>query len=202
MFQDTQLLEQEIRRGHCIDLLPGVEKLDLVVTDPPYAFTGSGPEHEMTATVAIALRECANRMAKGSWMIVFCASSWRSVNYTIEAVRGIMDPVRFGTWVKPNPRSRVIIPGWKWSTVNVVAMRKGNKNRPEVKPSEILDHISAAPIYNGRRAQLPDEVCDWAIAPFAIPGGVFLDPFAGSGALVRSAHRHGMNALGFELQET
>jgi DNA modification methylase len=60
---------------------------------------------------------------------------------------------------------------------------------------------AAAPIYNGRRAQLPAEVAEWAVAPFAIPGGNFLDPFAGSGALVNAAERHGMNALGFEIQE-
>lgn len=191
-----------ITRGHCIDLIESVETLDLVVTDPPYAFTGSGPEHEMTATVAIALRECAQRLTRGSWMIVFCASSWRSVNYTIESVRGIMDPVRFGAWVKPNSRSRVVIPGWKWSMVNVVAMRKGPKNRPEIVPSEILDHIVAPPIFNGRRAQLPAEVADWAVMPFAIPGGNFLDPFAGSGALVQAATRAGMNSRGFEVQAT
>lgn len=190
-----------IERGHCVDLIQKVEELDLVVTDPPYAFTGSGPEHEMTATVAIALRECATRLKRGSWMVVFCASSWRSVNYTVEAVRGILDPVRFGTWVKPNPRSRVVIPGWKWGAVTVIAMRKGPKNRKELAPSEIKDWIEAEPVYKGRRAQLPPEVCDWAVEPFAIPGGRFLDPFAGSGALVDAAARCDMEAMGFEIQE-
>lgn len=183
-----------------IDLLSDVGALDLVVTDPPYAFTGSGPEHEMTATVAIALRECAQKLTKGSWMIVFCASSYRSVHYTIESCRGILDPVRFGSWVKPSPRSRVIIPGWKWGVVQVVAMRKGNKNRKELSPSDILDYIIADPVYDGRRAQLPTAVCDWAVEPFAIPGGHFLDPFAGSGGLVQSAEKFGMKARGFEVQ--
>lgn len=195
--------DRAIKRGHCIDLLNAETNrtLDLVVTDPPYAFTGSGPEHEMTATVAIALRECATRLVKGSWMIVFCASSWRSVNYTIESVRGILDPIRFGTWIKPSSRSRVIIPGWKFSSVTVVAFRKGNKNRIEVKPSAIQDSIVAAPVYNGRRAQLPQEVCDWAVSPFVIPGGKFLDPFCGSGGLVKAAELHGMLATGYEIQE-
>lgn len=189
-------------RGHATDLITDVGKLDLVVTDPPYAFTGSGPEHEMTATVAVVLRECAQRLTRGSWMIVFCASSWRSVNYTVEAVRGVLDPIRIGVWVKPNPRSRVVIPGWKWGTVAVVAFRKGPKNREELKPREIKDYIEAPALIEGRRAQLPEIVCDWAVEPFAIPGGQFLDPFAGSGSLVRSAIKFGMEARGFEIQET
>lgn len=192
----------KIVRGHATDLVGAVDKLDLVVTDPPYAFTGSGPEHEMTATVAVVLRECAVRLRRGSWMIVFCASSWRSVNYTVEAVRGVLDPIRLGAWVKPKPRSRVVIPGWKWGQVTVVAFRKGPKNREEISPSPVKDYIEADPVLNGRRAQLPEAVCDWAVAPFAIYGGAFLDPFAGSGGLVKSASKFGMDAVGFEVQES
>lgn len=188
-----------IKLGHAVDLLRDCGPLDLVVTDPPYAFTGSGPEHELTASVAIALREAAQKLTTGSWMLVFCAASWRSVNYTIESCRGVLDPVRIGTWVKLNPRSRAVIPGWKWSTVPVIAMRKGPKNREELKPSQILDHIIAAPETTGRRAKLPDAVCRWAVEPFAIPGGKFLDPFAGSGGLVLAAEQFGMDATGYDI---
>jgi DNA modification methylase len=61
--------------------------------------------------------------------------------------------------------------------------------------------VLAEPVKNGRRAQLPQSVCDWAVAPYAVPGGTFLDPFAGSGALVQAAERAGMRATGFEIQE-
>jgi DNA modification methylase len=190
-----------IIRGHATDLIKDFGDIDLCVTDPPYAFTGSGPEHEMTATVAVVLRECAKRLKAGSWMLVFCASSWRSVNYTIESVRGILDPIRFGVWVKPNPRSRVVIPGWKWGTVNVIAFRKGPKNRQEIKPSQIQDSIICEAETKGRRAILPEKVCLWAVAPFAFPGGVFLDPFSGSGRLPLTAKLFGMQSFGFEIQE-
>ncbi len=175
------------------------QELDLIVTDPPYAFGGSGSEHALSATVAIVLRESATRLKRGSWMVVYCASSWRSTAYAIESVRGIVEPVRFATWVKPQSRTKVNVPGWAWASVNIVAFRKGPKNRPELEPHPNLDWIEASPVTNGRRAELPKEVARWSVQPFIIPGGVFLDPFAGPGAIVHAAAAEGMSAWGFEV---
>ncbi len=188
-----------ILEGDALDLLEVWDKdLDLIVTDPPYAFGGSGSEHALSATVAIVLRESATRLKRGSWMIVYCASSWRSTAYAIESVRGIVDPVRFATWVKPQSRTKVNVPGWAWASVNIVAFRKGPKNRSELEPSPTLDWIEAPPVINGRRAELPASVARWSVEPFVIPKGVFLDPFAGSGAIVDAAAKEGMSAWGFE----
>lgn len=187
-----------IRRGDALDLLNEFGHApDVVVTDPPYAFGGSGGEHALSATVAVVLRESAVRLKRGGWMVVFCASSWRSTAYMVEAVRGIMEPVRIGTWCKPVAKTKARTPGWQWATVNAVAMRKG---KGEGSPSGVLDHITAEPVKKGRRAELPPEVADWAVSPFAVEGGILLDPFAGSGAIPRAAERAGMTGIGFEKQ--
>jgi DNA modification methylase len=186
-----------VTTGDALDLIQAFpEAIDLLVTDPPYAFGGSGGEHALSATVAVVLREAAQRLAPGSWAVVFAASSWRSTAYMVEAVRGVLEPVRIGTWTKPESRTKVATAGWRWASVNAIAFRKGKAR--ETKTSILLDHICAAPIRNGRRAELPPEVAAWAVDPFAIPDGVFLDPFAGSGALPRAAAQAGMNAYGFE----
>lgn len=191
------ILTPTIREGDSLDLTLGFEhRPDLIVTDPPYAFSGSGAEHELTATVAVTLREAAQKLLPGSWMLVMAASSWRSTSYMVDALRGVVEPVRIGTWIKPESRTRVTTSGWRWASVNVVAFRKG-KSR-DLGASELLDHITAPPVKVGRRAELPPEVADWAVAPFAVPGGIFLDPFAGSGALPAAAARAGMQAFGFE----
>jgi DNA modification methylase len=187
----------EIIPGDSLDLiLRQLEAPDLVVTDPPYAFGGSGAEHAISATVAVVLRETATRLKKGRWMLVMCASSWRSTAYMVEAVRGIVDPVRVATWCKPAARTKAQTVGWKWASVNVVAFRKGKAD--EAPAVDMLDHILAPPVVNGRRAELPPEVARWMVAPFAVPGGLLLDPFAGSGAILRAAEEHGMRAIGFE----
>lgn len=172
---------------------------DLIATDPPYAFGGSGAEHAISATVAVVLRESARQLKRGGWMVVFCASSWRSQAYMVESVRGILDPIRTATWAKPVAKTKVRTPGWAWQTVSVIAFRKGKS--ADLKPLEVPDFIVAEPVTNGRRAQLPDSVAAWAVAPFVIPGGVSLDPFAGSYALPRACAASGMTAVGFEKGE-
>lgn len=195
-----------IHRGDALELITSPEwtdrKLDLVVTDPPYAFSGSGSEHALSATVAVVLREAAQRLARGSYMLVFSASSFRSILYGVEAVRGILDPVRIGTWTKPEAKTKVKTAGWEWASVAVSVFRKGPKNRPDldVGAFKLLDHVNHAPVIRGRRAELPPNVGRWALAPYCIPGGMFLDPFAGFGALVSAARDFGMDAHGFEVK--
>lgn len=186
-----------MRQGDALDLVGAFEHpIDLLVTDPPYAFGGSGGEHALSATVAIVLREAARKLAPGSWAVVFAASSWRSTAYMVESLRGVLEPVRIGTWTKPESRTKVATAGWRWASVNVITFRKG-KTR-DLGDCTLLDHICAEPVKNGRRAELPPSVAEWAVAPYAVPDGIFLDPFAGSGALPEAAAQLGMEAYGFE----
>jgi hypothetical protein len=187
--------QPKIIKGDSLDLLGSFGPIDLIVTDPPYAFGGTGAEHAITATVSIVLREAARKLKTGGWMVVFAASSYRSTAYMIESVRGIMEPVRSGSWVKPRPKTKTNTSGWKWQKIDVIAMRKGKSKLP---PIDMADWIECEPVINGRRAELPPSVANWAVAPFAQVGGVFLDPFAGSGALVRAASGLGMRSFGFE----
>lgn len=190
----------EIRSGHALDLIGGIEpkSLELLATDPPYAFGGRGAEHALAATVAVVLREASYRLRPGGWAVIFSASSWRSTSYMIDATRGLLEPIRTGTWAKPKARSKVRTPGWAWASVNVLVLRRPGR-RVSGKPSASLDYIVEEPLVNGRRAELPPAVASWAVGPFAEGGGRMLDPFAGSGALCRAASDAGMEALGFEL---
>jgi hypothetical protein len=188
----------ELRQGHALDLIRDVPPgLHLIATDPPYAFDGHGAEHALGAVVANVLRESAYRLCKGGWAVIFAASSWRSTFYMVESMRGILEPVRLGTWAKPSSRTKVRTPGWAWASVNVVVLRK--PGAPGLGgASELLDYVVAPPLINGRRAELPAVVAEWAVAPFAVPGGRMLDPFAGSGALCHAAALAGMDALGLD----
>lgn len=188
-----------IKAGDALDLLQESKtKFDLIATDPPYAFSGSGKEHALSATVAIVLRESAKRLKRGCWMVIFCASSWRSIAYTVESVRGIIEPVRVATWCKPTSRTKTRTPGWAWTTVKVIAFRKGKSD--VYIPGESPDHIVIPPLTKGRRSELPAEVAAWAVSPFTVDGGTMLDPFAGSGALCKAASKDGMRSIGFELE--
>lgn len=189
-----------ILTGDALELIESWQEVpDLIATDPPYAFGGSGDEHALSATVAVVLRESARRLAKGRWMLVMCASSWRSQSYMVEAVRGVVEPIRTATWCKPEPRTKTRTAGWQWTSVKVIAFRKGKSLEDE--PSGLLDHILEPPVINGRRAELPPRVASWVVEPYAVRGGLMLDPFAGSGALVVAAEALGMRGVGFERKD-
>ncbi|HEX8781677.1 MAG TPA: hypothetical protein VF728_10990 [Nocardioides sp.] len=190
-----------IHRGHTLDLVDRMSTYDLLATDPPYAFGSQGTdEHAISATVVCALRESAHRLRRGGFAVVFAASSWRSTAYMIEAVRGVLQPVRFGTWAKPVARSKVRTAGWAWASVNVIVMRRPGKSTDAGRPVPELDYIVEAPVMNGRRAELPPRVAEWAVAPFATDGGIAFDPFAGTGALLTAAANAGMRAVGIEIE--
>ena len=93
-------------------------------------------------------------------------------------------------------RCKVKTSGWQWASINVIAFRKGKAIDPSA--SDFLDYINAAPIKSGRRAELPPEVAQWMVKPFAVNGGTMLDPFAGSGAILKAASDAGMRAIGYE----
>lgn len=195
----------EIVRGHALDLIETLtEQPDLIVTDPPYAFGGTGDEHAISATVATVLRESARRLKKGRWMLVMCAASWRSTSYMVESVRGIVEPVRIATWCKPAARTKVRTSGWEWASVNVIAFKKGKAlldcGPHPYQEAPALDHITAEPVKKGRRAELPPQVAFWMVRPFAVRGGLLLDPFAGSGAILCAGEQCGMRTMGYEVQ--
>jgi DNA modification methylase len=197
---DTQgsgkVLNMELRKGDALDLISAMaETPDLVVTDPPYALRGDGDEHAISATVAIVLREAAVRLRKGGWMLVMCASSWRSQAYMVESVRGILEPIRTLTWCKPVARTRAKTSGPAFASVQVLVFKKG---KSDVPPSIMLDHITAEPVKNGRRAELPWQVAEWMVTAYGKEGDLLLDPFAGSGAILKAAERYGIRSIGFE----
>jgi len=194
-------MSPDIRQGHATDLLTGWmgEPPSLIATDPPYALGGEGAEHAISATVAVALREAARLLLPGGWMVVFAASSWRSVYYMVEATRGLLTPKRVATWAKPAASTKARTAGWAWASVLVLALQRPGDKVPDRPPTNTPDHILCPPERHGRRAQLPYEVAAWAVAPYAVPGAVMLDPFAGSGMLCQAAEAAGMTAVGLEL---
>jgi hypothetical protein len=190
-----------IQRGDALDLISTLtEPIDLLCSDPPYAFGGDGDEHALSATVAIVLREAAKKLKPGRFAVLFAASSWRSQCYMAESVRGILTPVRTAVWCKPTCRTKTRTVGFNWQTVSVMVFRRG-KAAKDYATSNTPDFIVAPPLTVGRRAALPAVVADWSVSPFAVSGGLAIDPFAGSGALLDAAERAGMRAVGFERSE-
>jgi hypothetical protein len=106
----------------------------------------------------VALREYASKLRRERWMLVMCASCWRSTSYMVEAVRGVVEPVRVAHWNKPVARTRASTGGWRWASVHVIAFRKGKA--VDATPSGHLDHITAAPLTTGRLCRTHSETAE------------------------------------------
>jgi len=152
-------------KGDALDLILELqERPTIIVTDPPYALRGDGDEHAISATVAIVLREAAKKLAPGGWMLIMCASSWRSQAYMVESVRGLVEPVRTLTWCKPAARTKARTSGPSFASVQVLAFKKG---KSAVEPADLLDHITAPPLTVGRRRSCPRKWLTGWFAPMA-----------------------------------
>lgn len=166
---------------------------DLVVTDPPYAMGGVDGEWRLTAEVAIALRDAAKIVKRRDGaMVVLAASSGRSVEFMSSAVG--LPLKRILTWHRPDARTAARS-GWRFDTVLALVF---GKVPPEGGSSSFISSSSPKP--SGHKAEIPDDVADWLLAPFAAPR-ITLDPFCGSGALLAAAQRRGHAVIGLDTDQ-
>jgi DNA modification methylase len=202
-----------IYHGNCLEIMPQLEQVDHVVTDPPYeaeahtlqrriGASGGVEEEPLTfgaideATRLEAAAEMA-RLAK-RWTLVFCQIE------ATEKWRAALEPLvykRTCVWVKPNcmPQLTGDRPGMGYETF-VACHRKGRSTwngggRSGVfrhnKPQEAGEHQTRKPLY------LMTEL----VSLFTDIGDLVLDPFCGSGTTLRAAKDLGRRAIGIELEE-
>lgn len=213
-------------RGDCLEILHDVCAADALITDPPYssggqfrgdrakdtrvkyASTGSGNRetcHDFAGDtrdqrgfmywsalwLGAALRACA----PGSPCVVF--TDWRQLPSVTDAIqaggwvwRGIVP------WVKPAPRPSMgrfaqACEFVAWGSAGAMPIERGVGCLPGF-------YRHAAPTEREHVTQKPDRLMD-DLVEICAPGGVILDPFAGSGTTGAAALRTGRGFVGIEI---
>ena len=212
--------------GECLEVLPLLDGVGAVITDPPYssggAFRGDRTrstvaKYVQTGTVAYrpefagdsrdqraylawcSLWMLAARNASVEGAPIACFTDWRQLPVTTDAIQSA---------------------GWTWRGVAVWSKKYGRVNSAGFSaaceflpfgsngPAQERDdypggHISCSPESGDDKlhiAQKPLTVMGWAcrIAPI---GATILDPFMGSGSTLLAARLNGRKSIGIEVDE-
>lgn len=205
--------------GDCREILPALEPVDCVVTDPPYsdrthegARSGANivgdPSRlcdrtpiDFDPTTAEGLRHTFGLLRFRRWLVSFM--DYRMVPTLEDRPPENMRGVRMGIWVKHNaaPQFTGDRPGMGWEAIWIahahrekgVRMRwnGGGHHAVWAYNTEQGPHPTMKPLPLVKRL----------VTLFSDEGDTILDPFAGSGTTLLAARDLGRKSMGIELKE-
>jgi len=179
--------------GDCQDILPHLDPVDLVLTDPPWNLGYFKNDNLPWDEYALWLRKIATqleKMAKTVWIF----QSSKSIPYIAHLFVGwhfFANPKSFCQLIKGqisnawdiayfnNSESFVGVTGWRnWHLANNSNNRNSDKTHPTSRPLDTMKYIIG--MYSHT---------------------TILDPFMGSGTTLVAAKQLGRKAIGIEIEE-
>ena len=179
-----------VYHGDARDVLPELASVDAVVTDPPYGLDFEYDEWQDTREAWHALMDDVVpllRMLAPFVVLPTCGIDrlpWWYANHA---------PDWLLAWYKGSPGhlSKVGFNAWEALVVY---------GRP---PRPIHDYFQSPCGFdpNGHPCPKPVGWATWLVSRACLPGGTVLDPFCGSGTVLRAAKSLNRHAVGVELSE-
>ena len=207
-----------IYHGDCLDVLPEIGQVHLVLTDPPYSLSvandhqiGKGtrrlnffPGDQDWAQMTLGVIERLE-VAAGLSPAVYVWCGHRQFGPITEAFEALGFKTRFLVWRKACPVPAP--PGVGWDSAAelcVYAFRAGRAWLPPTgtKCPNVIDADSYRHGQPGKVDHPTQKPMATALIPlqFSCPeGGTVLDPFMGSGSTLKAAELEGFDAIGIEL---
>ena len=216
----------EVHLGDCLEVLPTLDAVDHVITDPPYSEhvhsksragsrtldrTGFIADYSRAVDfgfdpVTEALRAGIAAIRAHRWTLVF--SDVESAHlWSAALVCGGLDYVRTGAWVKLNgtPQFTGDRPGVGFEAVTI-CHPKGRKRwngggLPALWTHAVVKNHPGQADTRLHPTQKPIGLLIEQVEQFTDPGDLILDPFMGSGTTLVAAKQLGRRAIGVELEE-
>jgi DNA modification methylase len=184
--------------GDCREILPQLEPVDLVLTDPPYGIahsSGMGGRHgdcSIEGDADCSLRDAALRLARFRGAFVFGSpkvskpAGWKSV-----LIWNKGEHVGMGDLQMP----------WKPNFEEIYVLGEGFKGR---RDSSVLHFLAVAGCVGRVKSrwhpdEKPVELLRYLLSKHS--AGTVLDFFCGSGSTLRAAKDLGIRSIGIELTE-
>ncbi len=198
--------------GDCMDVLPTLERVDAVITDPPYgdkthnnakSNKGGGSGIKAIDFKAIDFKAISElldmlRPICEGWIIA--NMDWRHIAALEFEKHSFYELVRFGIWLKSNPMPQISAdrPANGWDGIAYIYPRDkkkqwhgggchGNWHGPVITNG---DHPTGKPV---------DMVGSW-VSRFTRRGQAILDPFMGSGTTGVACAQLGRTFIGIERE--
>jgi site-specific DNA-methyltransferase (adenine-specific) len=204
--QLTHIGDATLYLGDALNILPALDAVDVIITDPPYgprthagALTLKADSlsplvdfKSMSEENFIGFCGHAVKLAK-RWIVLSC--EWR---YVAALERAGLPLVRFGLWLKPDgaPQFSGDRPGMGWEAVAILH-REGRKHWNGGGHHAVW-------VCNVERGEHPTQkplalLMNW-VKMFADEGETVLDPFMGSGTTGIACARLGCKFIGIEIR--
>jgi site-specific DNA-methyltransferase (adenine-specific) len=174
-----------IYHGDCREILPQLEPVDLVLTDPPYGI-GFGKKHtKWSANRGVVLGNWDTKIPDVNFVLPFgkVVVIWGGERFNLPISRGWL------SWIKPDAPPTFTSFELAWTNLD--------------RPARWVEHSISA--MNAERVahptQKPLRVITWCIAQTFPDAQTILDPFMGSGTTLRAAKDLGRKAIGIEIEE-
>jgi site-specific DNA-methyltransferase (adenine-specific) len=201
----------ELWLGDCREILPTLDGVDCVVSDPPYGANDTHAGHLSSITLkngepagqalgfeGISADELLSMASDwcdvaARWVVFSC--EWKHVHRLDEA--DLL--VRFGIWRKPDgaPQFTGDRPGTGWEAV-AICHRPGRK-RWNGGGSHAFWNIPKVSQY-GHPTEKPVALFSAWVRDFSEPGETILDPFMGSGTTGVACVKLGRKFIGIEIE--
>jgi len=185
---------QRLILGDCLEIMPGLEKVDAVVTDPPYGIsyargTGGKGKHVRRNDKAIAGDD--SPFDPAPWLQWPCIL-WGANHYAARLPQG-----RWLAWNKLGALE-------PWDDFCDVEFAWQNKRAADRIFSLLWKGICQAEKHRGgaraHPTQKPVALMEWCLA-FLPDAETILDPFMGSGTTLVACQKLGRHGIGIEIDE-
>jgi site-specific DNA-methyltransferase (adenine-specific) len=200
-----------IYNADCREVLPQLEPVDLVLTDPPFGEkthagmrNGHGENSIDFASVGSDfISDVFERCAPRRWLI--SSIDWRHAAEIEAKPPAGLEFVRLGVWVKRNPMPQLTgdRPATGWEGIAFLHSLATKKRWNGGGASACYDFGTSRWGYFGpslHPTEKPLPLISKLLSQFAEKSETVLDPFMGSGTTLRAAKDLGLKAIGIEIE--
>ena len=210
-YYETEL--GKLYHGDCLEIMPEIETVDLVLTSPPYNvgldYGDNVDDNKDPQEYWDWYENLLGILFKNEDLILYLISGM--IHFDIVKQMGIKGGFTFVQWLWLRRRNLVgSSPRWPWiPTIQPVAMFKNGKRKPMLSETrgintfDVCDYTAAQSNFKKNKRCHPAQ--DGVEAYFKIvartPGGITMDPFLGSGTTAIACERLNRRWIGIEIEE-